>query len=100
MPWPTTMVLHNYEATLRRKDGSVRDVMISSSVLWENGRFVHTRCFTTDVTDKKRVQARQELLAREVQHRTKNLFSVLQAVVARSFSNKQTVAEAEEAVRS
>jgi GAF domain-containing protein len=46
-----------------------------------------------------RAHVRQELLAREVQHRTKNLFSVVQAIVARSFANKRTVQEAEIAVR-
>jgi hypothetical protein len=34
-----------------------------------------------------------DLLAREVQHRTKNLFLVVQAIVARSFANKRTVQE-------
>lgn len=46
--------LHNYEATLRAKDGSLRNVLISSNVLWEKGKFIHTRCFTRDVTEKKR----------------------------------------------
>ena len=39
-------VLHNYFSQLRCKDGSVRDVSIASSVLWEGDRFLHTRCFT------------------------------------------------------
>jgi two-component sensor histidine kinase len=51
------------------------------------------------VDAEHRAQARQDLLAREVQHRTKNLFSVVQAIVARSFANKRTVEEAETAVR-
>jgi PAS domain S-box-containing protein len=48
--------LHNYEARLRCKDGSTRDVLISSNVLWEEGRFVHTRCFTRDITERKRAE--------------------------------------------
>ena len=51
------------------------------------------------VDAEHRAQERQDLLAREVQHRTKNLFSVVQAIVARSFANKRTVQEAETAVR-
>jgi two-component sensor histidine kinase len=47
---------------------------------------------------EQRAHARQDLLAREVQHRTKNLFAVVQAIVARSFANKHTVQEAETAV--
>ncbi len=44
--------------------------------------------------------ARQELLTHEIQHRTKNLFAVVLAVVARSFAGKQTVKDAESAVLS
>ena len=49
-------VLHDYPARLRCKDGSLKDVMIDSSVLWEDGRFVHTRCFTRDVTEARRAE--------------------------------------------
>jgi two-component sensor histidine kinase len=49
--------------------------------------------------EQHRAQERQELLARELQHRTKNLFSVVQAVVARSFSGKSTVQEAKTAIQ-
>lgn len=46
--------LHNYEARLRCKNGSIRTVLISSNVLWEDGKFIHTRCFTRDITEQKR----------------------------------------------
>jgi PAS domain S-box len=42
--------LHNYSARLKCKDGSIRHVLISSNVLRKDGKFVHTRCFTKDVT--------------------------------------------------
>ena len=48
--------LHDYAARMRRKDGSIRDVLIHSNVLYQDGRFVHTRCFTRDVTDQKRTE--------------------------------------------
>ena len=48
--------LHERPARLRCKDGSIRDVLISSSVYRENGRFVHTRCFTLDVTARKQAE--------------------------------------------
>jgi len=51
------------EARLRCKDGSVKDVVINSNVRWDNGRFVHTRCFTHDVTERKRAERDQALLA-------------------------------------
>jgi PAS domain S-box-containing protein len=58
--------LRDFEARLRCKDGSVRHVSINSNVLWRNGKFIHTRCFTRDITDMKRAAAeREKLLERE-----------------------------------
>jgi two-component sensor histidine kinase len=51
-----------------------------------------------DADEQRRAQARHDLLARELHHRTKNLFAVVDAVVARSFAGKRTVKEAETAV--
>ncbi|PYN32080.1 MAG: hypothetical protein DMD98_15110 [Candidatus Rokuibacteriota bacterium] len=53
--------LNNCEARLRRKDGSIRYVLISSNVLWENGKFVHTRCVTRDITERKAAEEGQRL---------------------------------------
>jgi PAS domain S-box-containing protein len=50
--------LRNYEARLRRKDGSIRHVLISSNVRWRGQEFLHTRCFTRDITDRKRYEQR------------------------------------------
>jgi PAS domain S-box-containing protein len=44
--------LRSYPARLRCKDGSIRHVEISSSVLWRDGKFVHTRCFTREVPQR------------------------------------------------
>jgi PAS domain S-box-containing protein len=48
--------LNDYPARLLCKDGSVKHVLINSSVFWEDGKFIHTRCFTRDVTDYKRAE--------------------------------------------
>jgi PAS domain S-box-containing protein len=45
-----------YEARLRAKDGSLRQVIIDSSALFEEGKFVHTRCFTRDVSERKQAE--------------------------------------------
>ncbi|MGV2827635.1 PAS domain S-box protein [Myxosarcina sp. GI1(2024)] len=52
--------LYNYEARLRCKDGSIRYILISSNLLWKNGQFVHTRCFTQDITECKRAESELE----------------------------------------
>jgi PAS domain S-box-containing protein len=48
--------LVNYESRMRCKDGSIRHVRISANVLRENDQFIHTRCFTRDITERKRVE--------------------------------------------
>ena len=43
--------LHMYEAQLRHKNGEVKTVHIHSNVFRVNGEFIHTRCFTVDITE-------------------------------------------------
>jgi PAS domain S-box-containing protein len=50
--------LREQKAGLRCKDGSIRRVIIDSSVLFEQGRFVHTRCITRDLNDRRQAEAR------------------------------------------
>jgi len=47
--------LREFQARLVCKDGSVRHVLINSNVYREDGRFVHTRCFTRDITGLMRL---------------------------------------------
>lgn len=55
--------LSDYEARMRCKDGSIKHVVINSNVRWEDGRFIHTRCVTRDITDRKEVEEAQARLA-------------------------------------
>src|SRR5690242_17109881 len=57
--------LHDFEATLRCKDGSVRQVVVNSNSRFEGGVFRHTRCFTRDVTARKQAEARLRLVEAE-----------------------------------
>lgn len=62
--------LCDHEARLKCKDGSIMHVLIDSSVLWEDGKFLHTQCFTRDITDRKRAA---EKLEQAVNERTASL---------------------------
>jgi PAS domain S-box-containing protein len=42
-----------YSAQVRCKNGQIRYVAIDSSGYFQDGRFVHTRCFTRDVTSER-----------------------------------------------
>jgi PAS domain S-box-containing protein len=53
--------LNRYPARLRAKDGSVKHVLITSNSRMTDGKFVNTRCFTTDVTERQEAEtARRE----------------------------------------
>jgi PAS domain S-box-containing protein len=49
-------IVREYEVRLRCKDGSIKHVMINSNALWRDGAFIHTQCFTRDITDRKRAE--------------------------------------------
>ncbi|HVZ94259.1 MAG TPA: PAS domain S-box protein, partial [Phycisphaerales bacterium] len=46
--------LRDVETQMKCKDGSLKSVLIDLSVLWEDGRFVHTQCFTRDISEQRR----------------------------------------------
>ena len=54
--------LHDYQARVRAKDGSIRHVLINASVMLENGKFVHTRCSTRDISSRKRSERRMAMV--------------------------------------
>jgi PAS domain S-box-containing protein len=62
--------IYDYPAELRCQGRSVKQVQIYSNGLWENGRFVHARCFVRAVSQQK--QAEQRLLASEANLRLTN----------------------------
>jgi PAS domain S-box-containing protein len=45
-----------HPARLRAKDGSLKYVEVTSSVQFQDGKFINTRCFTVDVTEVKLAQ--------------------------------------------
>ncbi len=52
--------MHNIEAQMIHKDGSIRDVLLSSNGFRKNGEFIHICCFTRDITDSKFWKRRME----------------------------------------
>ncbi|HSL44602.1 MAG TPA: PAS domain-containing sensor histidine kinase [Anaerolineales bacterium] len=89
--------VHDYEARLRCKDGSIKHVLINSTVYRENGKFIHTRCFTRDITERKQVE---DVLRRaydetelRVQFRTKELSAAIEALKEEISSRKRAQAE-------
>jgi len=93
--------VEHYDTVRVRKNGEFVDISLSvSPVRNGEGNIVGASKIARDITDRKRAEDRQDLLTREIQHRTKNLFAVVQAVVARSMADKQSVEDAKAAVLS
>jgi PAS domain S-box-containing protein len=59
--------LHNYPAQLIAKNGTVIPVMINSNVRWQGDKFVHTRCFTRDISDLRKLEVEKINLINELQ---------------------------------
>jgi len=69
--------LNWHPARLRAKDGSVKDVEITSSARFKDGEFVNTRCFTRDVSE---LRAAQKKLS-EKERYLEDIFNALPAAV-------------------
>ena len=75
----------HYETVRRRKDGTLIDISLSVSPLADAaGKIVGASKIARDITEQKRAQARQELLLREMSHRVKNVFTLVNGIVGMS----------------
>ena len=79
----------------RRKDGSEFPVEIGLNPVRQNGRS-NVLATVVDISERINAQEHQKLLMRELQHRTQNLFAVVQTITARSLYEGQTIAQAKE----
>jgi len=74
--------IDHYETIRRRKDGSLIDISLTvSPVKNAEGKIVGASKISRDITDRKRSDERIATLAREAEHRTKNILAIVQATV-------------------
>ena len=72
----------HYETIRRRKDGGLVDISLTVSPIKDaEGRIVGASKIARDISDRKRKEELLDLLAREVDHRSKNLLALVQATV-------------------
>ena len=72
--------LHGYEARVNCKDGSIHHLRIDSNAFLRNGRYVHTRCFLTDITRNKQALEKgppMPALSGEINDRLQGLVNVI-----------------------
>ena len=78
----------HYETVRQRKNGSLVDVSLRvSPIRTSEGTIIGASKIARDITERKRAQERQTFLIRELQHRTMNLFAVIQSIVNRTLGN-------------
>lgn len=74
--------LEHFETVRRRKDGALIDVSLTASPIMDaNGRIMGVSKIARDITEERRSRETQRLLMREVNHRSKNLLAVIEAMV-------------------
>lgn len=72
--------IRNYPARLKCKDNSIKYVLINSNVLFKDGKFVHTRCFTRDITELKREEERKSELLLRLEHSETRMNLLMQSI--------------------
>ena len=81
-----------------RPDGELRWCIGTAAAIYDNhGRPIRLSGVAADITDRKRTEEHQTLLAREVDHRAKNSLAVVQSIVrlTRAASTKEYIAAVE-----
>ena len=87
------------EAIAERPDGTrVPFMAFPTPIRDASGELIGAVNSLVDISERQRSEDRQKLLAREVHHRTKNLFSVVCSIVARGMDCDHTMEEARDLV--
>ncbi len=74
--------ISHYETLRRRKDGHLISISLTvSPVLGANGTIIGASKIARDITERKRLEEARRALSLEINHRTKNLLAVVEAVV-------------------
>jgi PAS domain S-box-containing protein len=83
--------IHHYETVRQRKDGSLVEISLAVSPIYTpKGNIIGASKIARDISDRKKSQ---QLITRELTHRTQNLFAVFQAIAARAVDESKTAAE-------
>jgi PAS domain S-box-containing protein len=89
--------IDHFETTRRRKDGTLVSISLTVSPIADgSGHIVGASKIARDITEQKRREEQINLLAREADHRTKNLLALAQATV--HLTNGETAAELKSAI--
>ncbi len=87
----------HFETQRRHKDGTLIDISLTVSPIYDAaGRIVGASKIARDIGERRRADARMQLLMRELDHRAKNILAIAQAMLR--LTRADTVAEYASAV--
>jgi PAS domain S-box-containing protein len=80
--------IDHYETVRQRKDGSKLDISLTVSPVRDaTGNIIGASKIARDISERKRADAQISILAREAEHRAKNVLATVQATVHLSRAN-------------
>jgi PAS domain S-box-containing protein len=89
--------IEHYETVRQRKDRSLIDISLTvSPIKSAQGEIIGASKVARDITERKRLQEHQRFLIRELEHRAKNLFAIIQSIINRTLVEGQTIGGAKE----
>ena len=89
--------IDHYETVRRRKDGSLVDISLTVSPIKNGqGKVIGASKIARDISERKRKDEQIAMLAREAEHRAKNILATVQATV--NLSHSETTAGLKRAV--
>ncbi|HET7569412.1 MAG TPA: PAS domain S-box protein [Gammaproteobacteria bacterium] len=78
----------HYETVRQRKDGSLVDISLTVSPIHDSsGKVIGASKIARDITERRIIEARRELLLREVNHRAKNMLHNVQSIAVQTLRN-------------
>jgi two-component system CheB/CheR fusion protein len=89
--------IDHIETVRQRKDGSLVEISLTvSPIKTAEGNIIGASKIARDISERKRAHEHQGFLVRELQHRTQNLFSVIQFIADRTIIEPCSLAQAKE----
>jgi two-component system, chemotaxis family, CheB/CheR fusion protein len=89
--------IEHYVTVRRRKDGGLIDISLTVSPIRNTlGKVIGASKIARDITERKRNEAHISILAREAEHRAKNILATVQATV--HLTQAETIAEFKNAI--
>ena len=83
----------------RRKSGRRFTLEVNSKLMFDaRGKPTGVHSIARDISERKEAEARQAVLVRELQHRTKNMLAVIQSIATSTLSRSKDLGSAQEAL--